>query len=85
LAFFIEYLDTSVRRLTQVERAFNRRCLRLIPANVGYLVDEGLESRTPRPTACPAAPIFLSLTQDEKLNTVVVVSAGAEKANPSPW
>ena len=38
LAFFIEYLDTSVKTIDEVERAFQAPVLGVIPQNVGYLV-----------------------------------------------
>ncbi len=40
LAFFIEYLDTSVKTIDDVERAFQAPVLGVIPQNVGYLVDD---------------------------------------------
>jgi succinoglycan biosynthesis transport protein ExoP len=45
LAFFIEYLDTSVKTIDDVERAFQAPVLGVIPQNIGYLVDEGTESK----------------------------------------
>ena len=44
LAFFIEYLDTSVKTIDDVERALNAAVLGVIPQNVGSLLDEGDES-----------------------------------------
>ena len=40
LAFFIEYLDTSVKTIDDVERALQARVLGVIPQNVGLLIDE---------------------------------------------
>jgi polysaccharide biosynthesis transport protein len=76
LAFFIEYLDTSVKTIDEVERAFQSPVLGVIPQNVGYLVDEGLESPHAEAYRVLRTNILFS-RKDEKLNTVVVVSAGA--------
>ena len=76
LAFFIEYLDTSVKTIDEVERAFQSPVLGVIPQNVGYLVDEGLESPHAEAYRVLRTNILFS-RKDEKLKTVVVVSAGA--------
>jgi capsular exopolysaccharide synthesis family protein len=76
LAFFIEYLDTSVKTIDEVERTFQSPVLGVIPQNVGYLVDEGLESPHAEAYRVLRTNILFS-RKDEKLNTVVVVSAGA--------
>ena len=76
LAFFIEYLDTSVKTIDEVERAFQSPVLGVIPQNVGYLVDEGLESPHAEAYRVLRTNILFS-RKDEKLNTIVVVSAGA--------
>ena len=76
LAFFIEYLDTSVKTIDEVERAFQSPVLGVIPQNVGYLVDEGLESPHAESYRVLRTNILFS-RKDEKLNTIVVVSAGA--------
>ena len=44
LAFFIEYLDTSVKTIDDVERALQAPVLAVIPQNVGTLLFEGPES-----------------------------------------
>jgi polysaccharide biosynthesis transport protein len=44
LAFFIEYLDTSVKTIDDVERALGAPVLGVIPQNVGSLLEEGPES-----------------------------------------
>lgn len=44
LAFFIEYLDTSVKTIDDVERALQAPVLGVIPQNVGSLLEEGLDS-----------------------------------------
>jgi len=76
LAFFIEYLDTSVKTIDEVERAFQAPVLGVIPQNVGYLVDEGPESPHAEAYRVLRTNILFS-RKDEKLNTLVVVSAGA--------
>ena len=45
LAFFIEYLDTSVKTIDDVERTFQAPVLGVIPQNIGHLVDEGLRKQ----------------------------------------
>ena len=44
LAFFIEYLDTSVKTIDDVERSLQVAVLGVIPQNVGLLLEEGTES-----------------------------------------
>src|SRR5436853_6886523 len=44
LAFFIEYLDTSVKTIDDVERALQAPVLGVIPQNVGSLMTEGPDS-----------------------------------------
>ncbi len=44
LAFFIEYLDTSVKTIDDVERSLQAPVLGVIPQNVGLILDEGAES-----------------------------------------
>ena len=76
LAFFIEYLDTSVKTIDDVERAFQAPVLGVIPQNVGYLIDEGPESRYAEAYRVLRTNILFA-RKDEKLSTIVVVSAGA--------
>ena len=76
LAFFIEYLDTSVKTIDDVERAFQAPVLGVIPQNVGILVDEGPESRYAEAYRVLRTNILFA-RKDEKLTAVVVVSAGA--------
>jgi capsular exopolysaccharide synthesis family protein len=76
LAFFIEYLDTSVKTIEEVERAFQAPVLGVVPQNVGYLLDEGPESQHAEAYRVLRTNILFS-RKDEKLNTIVVVSAGA--------
>jgi capsular exopolysaccharide synthesis family protein len=76
LAFFIEYLDTSVKTIDDVERAFQAPVLGVIPQNVGILVDEGPESRYAEAYRVLRTNILFA-RKEEKFSTVVVVSAGA--------
>jgi polysaccharide biosynthesis transport protein len=76
LAFFIEYLDTSVKTIDDVERAFQAPVLGVIPQNVGILMDEGPESRYAEAYRVLRTSILFT-RKDEKLSTIVVVSAGA--------
>lgn len=76
LAFFIEYLDTSVKTIDDVERAFQAPVLGVIPQNVGYLIDEGPESRYAEAYRVLRTNILFS-RKDDKLTSIVVVSAGA--------
>jgi succinoglycan biosynthesis transport protein ExoP len=76
LAFFIEYLDTSVKTIDDVERSLQAPVLGVIPQNVGCLIDEGAES--PHAEAYRVLRTnLLFARKDDKLNTVAVVSAGA--------
>ena len=76
LAFFIEYLDTSVKTIDDVERAFQAPVLGVIPQNVGILVDEGPESRYAEAYRVLRTNILFA-RKDDRLTAVVVVSAGA--------
>ncbi|MEI8289938.1 MAG: polysaccharide biosynthesis tyrosine autokinase [Verrucomicrobiota bacterium] len=76
LAFFIEYLDTSVKTIDDVERMFQAPVLGVIPQNIGYLVEEGTESKHAEAYRVLRTNLLFS-RKDEKFNTIVVVSAGA--------
>ncbi len=76
LAFFIEYLDTSVKTIDDVERALQAPVLGVIPQNVGSLMDEGPDS--PHAEAYRVLRTNIMFSQkDPKLNTITVVSGGA--------
>lgn len=76
LAFFIEYLDTSVKTIDDVERTLQSPVLGVIPQNVGLLIEEGAES--PHAEAYRVLRTNLMFARkDDKLNTAAVVSAGA--------
>jgi capsular exopolysaccharide synthesis family protein len=76
LAFFIEYLDTSVKTIDDVERALQSPVLGVIPQNVGRLLDEGAESPHAEAYRVLRTNLLFS-RKDEKLNSLAVVSAGA--------
>jgi polysaccharide biosynthesis transport protein len=76
LAFFIEYLDTSVKTIDDVERALGAPVLGVIPQNVGILINEGAESPHAEAYRVLRTNLLFS-RKDEKLNTIAVVSAGA--------
>jgi capsular exopolysaccharide synthesis family protein len=76
LAFFIEYLDTSVKTIDDVERALQAPVLGVIPQNVGYLIDEGVESQHAEAYRVLRTNLLFS-RKDDRLNSIVVVSAGA--------
>jgi capsular exopolysaccharide synthesis family protein len=75
LAFFIEYLDTSVKTIDDVERALQAPVLGVIPQGVGALINEGPDS--PHAEAYRVLRTNLLFSQkDPKLNTLTVVSGG---------
>jgi capsular exopolysaccharide synthesis family protein len=76
LAFFIEYLDTSVKTIDDVERALQSPVLGVIPQNIGYLIDEGAESQHAEAYRVLRTNLLFS-RKDDRLNAAVVVSAGA--------
>lgn len=76
LAFFIEYLDTSVKTIDDVERALSAPVLAVIPQNVGALLDEGMDS--PHAEAYRVLRTNVLFTRkDEHANAITVVSGGA--------
>lgn len=76
LAFFIEYLDTSVKTIDDVERALSAPVLAVIPQNVGALLDEGMDS--PHAEAYRVLRTNVLFTRkDEQANAITVVSGGA--------
>jgi succinoglycan biosynthesis transport protein ExoP len=76
LAFFIEYLDTSVKTIDDVERALQSPVLGVIPQNVGRLIDEDAESPHAEAYRVLRTNLLFS-RKDDKLNSLAVVSAGA--------
>jgi capsular exopolysaccharide synthesis family protein len=77
LAFFIEYLDTSVKTIDDVERALNAAVLGVIPQNVGSLLDEGDESPHAEAYRVLRTNILFAGRKDESQTTFSVVSGGA--------
>src|SRR5690348_9326840 len=76
LAFFIEYLDTSVKTIDDVERSLQSPVLGVIPQNVGLILEEGVDSPHAEAYRVLRTNLLFS-RKDEKLNTIAVVSAGA--------
>jgi polysaccharide biosynthesis transport protein len=76
LAFFIEYLDTSVKTIDEVERVLQAPVLGVIPQNVGLLIDEEIESPHAEAYRVLRTHILFS-GKDDKFNTIAIVSAGA--------
>ncbi len=76
LAFFIEYLDTSVKTIDDVERTLQAPVLGVIPQNVGILLDEGADSPYAEAYRVLRTNLLFS-RKDDRLNTLCVVSAGA--------
>ena len=76
LAFFIEYLDTSVKTIDDVERTFQAPVLGVIPQNIGCLVEEGSESKHAEAYRVLRTNLLFT-RKEETLNTIVIVSAGA--------
>jgi capsular exopolysaccharide synthesis family protein len=76
LAFFIEYLDTSVKTIDDVERALGAPVLGVIPQNVGSLLEEGPES--PHAEAYRVLRTNMIFTRKrEDATTLTIVSGGA--------
>jgi capsular exopolysaccharide synthesis family protein len=76
LAFFIEYLDTSVKTIDDVERALNAPVVGVIPQNVSELVNEGAESPHAEAYRVLRTNVLFS-RKDPKANSITVVSGGA--------
>ena len=76
LAFFIEYLDTSVKTIDDVERALQAPVLGVIPQNVGILLEEGPDTPHAEAYRVLRTNVLFS-RKDEKLNTLSVLSGGA--------
>lgn len=76
LAFFIEYLDTSVKTIDDVERALQAAVVGVIPQNVGFLLQEGPDSPHAEAYRVLRTNLLFS-RKDERFNTLTVVSGGA--------
>jgi len=76
LAFFIEYLDTSVKTIDDVERALSAPVLGVIPQNVGALINEGLDSPHAEAYRVLRTNVLFS-RKNPNANSLTVVSGGA--------
>ncbi|MBI3868561.1 MAG: polysaccharide biosynthesis tyrosine autokinase, partial [Verrucomicrobia bacterium] len=76
LAFFIEYLDTSVKTIDDVERTLQAPVLGVIPQNVGSLLDEGLDSPHAEAYRVLRTNVLFS-RKDPKHSAITVLSGGA--------
>ncbi|HOY56830.1 MAG TPA: polysaccharide biosynthesis tyrosine autokinase [Verrucomicrobiota bacterium] len=76
LAFFIEYLDTSVKTIDDVERSLGAPVLGVIPQNVGILANEGPDSPHGEAYRVLRTNILFS-RKEPGANTLTVVSGGA--------
>lgn len=76
LAFFIEYLDTSVKTIDDVEQALGAPVLGVIPQNVGALIKEGPDSPHAEAYRVLRTNILFSRSDPDQ-RTMTVVSGGA--------
>ncbi len=76
LAFFIEYLDTSVKTIDDVERSLQAPVLGIISQNVGLILDEGAESPHAEAYRVLRTNLLFSRKNDG-WNTISVMSSGA--------
>lgn len=76
LAFFIEYLDTSVKTIDDVERAMDATVVGVIPQNIGLLMKEGADSPHAEAYRVLRTNVLFS-RKNPNDNTVTVVSGGA--------
>lgn len=76
LAFFIEYLDTSVKTIDDVEQALGAPVLGVIPQNVGALINEGVDSPHAEAYRVLRTNILFSRKSNDA-RTMTVVSGGA--------
>ncbi len=77
LAYFIEYLDTSVKTVEDIENALNLRVLGLVPQKVRPLIEEGPDSE--HAEAYRVLKTNLSFTRNESTGggAYCVLSSGA--------
>lgn len=76
LAFFIEYLDTSVKTIDDVERTLQAPVLGVIPQNVGFLIEQGPDSPHAEAYRVLRTNVLFSRKRPDA-NTLTVVSGGA--------
>jgi capsular exopolysaccharide synthesis family protein len=75
LAFFIEYLDTNVKTIDDVERALQAPVLGVIPQDVGVILSEGAESPHAEAYRVLRTNILFS-RKEPTWNSITVVSGG---------
>jgi len=76
MAFFVEYLDTSVKTIDDVERSLQAPVLGVIPQNVGNVLDDGPES--PHAEAYRVLRTnLLFARKNEDWTTLTILSGGA--------
>lgn len=76
LAFFIEYLDTSVKTIDDVERALQAPVLGVIPQHVGNLLELGPDTPHAEAYRVLRTQVLFS-RKDDSLKTLSVLSGGA--------
>lgn len=76
LAFFVEYLDTSMKTIDDVEAVLQAPVIGVIPQNVGPIFEEGEDSPHAEAYRVLRTNILFG-RKDQRLNTVTVVSGGA--------
>jgi polysaccharide biosynthesis transport protein len=76
LAFFIEYLDTSVKTIDDVERALQAPVLGVIPQDIGNILEEGAETPHAESYRVLRTNILFS-RKNESWNTISMLSGGA--------
>lgn len=76
LAFFIEYLDTSVKTIDEVERSLEATVVGIIPQNIGLLIKEGPDSPHAEAYRVLRTNVLFS-RKNPNDNTITVVSGGA--------
>lgn len=76
LAFFIEYLDTSVKTIDDVEQALGSPVLGVIPQNVSSLLEEGPDRPHAEAYRVLRTNVLFS-RKSEDITTMTVVSGGA--------
>ncbi|MCX8107192.1 MAG: polysaccharide biosynthesis tyrosine autokinase, partial [Verrucomicrobiae bacterium] len=76
LAFFIEYLDTSVKTIDDVERSLQSPVLGVIPQNIGNILKEGPDSPHAEAYRVLRTNILFS-RKNPSANSLTAVSGGA--------
>jgi capsular exopolysaccharide synthesis family protein len=76
LAFFIEYLDTSVKTIDDVERALQAPVLGVIPQNIGNMLEDGAETPHAEAYRVLRTNILFS-RKNESWKTLGALSGGA--------